>query len=295
MSLNLKSNIPDFGIILTCYKGDYFLTKGLLASINQFLPHVPICIIQDGDFAIESELSFYNITNVIRKADVKNDFLRETSFGTRCTNMIAFWESPFHHFLYIDSDTIFWGNILKQVEIEKYDFISNSPHEPYTEYILHSQYFDYQRLFEFVPEINVVTNHFFNAGVFFATKGIFELEEYKKLYLLYKKDHSLFGPEPQGFINYLVFSGVEQGKIKQHEISIQKVVPVFSVKELEDLYSCDSSISNVTENTIIHWAGLKPNLTNSRNVFNKPMRFFRKQNLLNINSKWKYYPFNYYY
>jgi hypothetical protein len=66
----------DFGIITTCYSGDFNLTRGLLASIKYFEPEVPICIIQDGDFSIEKEKQTYNITHVIQKKDVKNEFLR---------------------------------------------------------------------------------------------------------------------------------------------------------------------------------------------------------------------------
>ena len=43
----------NFGIVLTTYIGDFYLTKGLLASIKKFLPELPICIIQDGDFSLE--------------------------------------------------------------------------------------------------------------------------------------------------------------------------------------------------------------------------------------------------
>src|ERR1035437_2386748 len=122
-------NNSTFGIIITCYAGDYFLTKGLLASISLFMPHIPICIIKDGDFSIEAERKIYNISHVITKSEVKDDFLRENCFGSRCTNMIAFWESPFEYFFYIDSDTVAWGDVTKNIEYWKYDFIHNLPHE----------------------------------------------------------------------------------------------------------------------------------------------------------------------
>jgi hypothetical protein len=280
----------DFGIILTCYIGDYFFTKGLLASINWFLPDIPICIIQDGNFSIQVELNQYNVTHVIKKADVKDEFLRKTSFGTRCTNMIAFWESPFRHFLYIDSDTIVWGDIQNIIDYKKYDFIHNIPHEAYTEYILHSQYFDYESLFTQIPKIDVHKHHFFNAGVFAARRGIFDLAEYKRLYFLWTKDRSLFGPEPQGFINYLVYRGVEEGKIIVSEVPIQKIVPMFTIDELNYLYYFDTAKPVVNENIIIHWAGPKPYITIKENVFPDPMFFFRKQNLINTKSIWKNNP-----
>lgn len=276
----------DFGIIITCYIGDYFLTKGLLASINAFMPYIPICIIQDGDFSIVAERKMYNITHVIKKTDVKNDFLRENCFGSRCTNMIAFWESPFERFLYIDSDTVTWGDIVKTVEYWKYDFIHNSPHEAYSEYILHSQYFDYERLFNIIPKIEVHKHHFYNAGIFFAKRGIFELEEYKKLFYLWKDDKKLFGPEPQGFLNYLVFRGVELGTLTVGEAPIQKIVPIFSQDELRQLYPIKNNRPTINENIIIHWAGIKPLKIYGNTVYNETAFYFRKLNLKNRKSIW---------
>ena len=267
----------DFGIIITCYVGDYFLTKGLLASIHMFMPHIPICIIQDGDFSIEEERKLYNISHVIKKADVKNDFLRENCFGSRCTNMIAFWESPFEYFFYIDSDTVAWGDVTKNIEYWNYDFIHNKPHEEYTEFIIKQQYLNFEKLFTSIPSIDVYKHHFFNAGVFIAKRGIFDMECYKELFRIWKIDKKLFGPEPQGFINYMIFQLVEQNKAKVHEVQLQELVPVYDRKTLVNMFS---EISNeIMSPTIIHWAGMKPLFINRNNVYSDPSLYFRKQNL----------------
>jgi len=265
----------DFGIIITCYIGDYFLTKGLLASINTFMPHIPICIIQDGDFSIDAERKMYNISHVIKKADVKNDFLRENCFGSRCTNMIAFWESPFKRFLYIDSDTIIRGDVTKNFEYTKYDFIHNIPHEEYTDFVIKHQYFNFEKLFTIIPEIAFRNHHFFNAGVFVATRGMFDLELFKNLLAIWKTDKKLFGPEPQGFINYMVFRLVEEQKITVGEAALQTLVPMFDKTTLEKMYA----LQETEQATIVHWAGMKPLYINRNKVYSRIALHYRKQNL----------------
>ena len=153
-SFTLENKVIDFGIVITCYKGDYFLTKGLMASIKYFLPNIPICIIQDGDFSLDKELNIYNIIHIVKKADVKNDFLREKCFGSRCSNLIAFFEAPFERFLYLDSDLVLWGNILDNIDINEAEFIHNEPHEKYSERIVKEQYFDINELFNHIEYFN---------------------------------------------------------------------------------------------------------------------------------------------
>jgi len=273
-----------FGIIITCYIGDYFLTKGLLASLNRFMPSIPICLIQDGDFFIEPERKKYNIQFVIKKTDVKNDFLRENCFGSRCTSMVAFWESPFDRFLYLDSDTILWGDILKNVDYNQSDFIHNSPHEEYTDFIIKQQYINYDSLFKLVKPISIKDHHFFNSGVFISRKGIFSLELFENLFMLGKTNNKLFGYiglGPQGFLNYIIFSLVEEKQIKVSEFPLQTIVPMFEKKELQKRFSLHNS--EITP-TIIHWAGKKPTYLNRKVVYSDIALYFRKQNLKDITS-----------
>ena len=281
-----------FGIILTTYTGDFHLTRGLLASIHYFAPKIPICIIQDGDFSLKKEKQTYNITHIIKKKDVKNSFLRENCFGSRCTNMIAFWESPFDSFLYLDSDTVFWGSILQELKAN-YDFTHNLPHEPYSEYVYKTQYCDFERLFKEMPPFNYLSCHFFNAGVFIAKRGIFELDVFKKLFFLWKDDRTLMPAEPQGMINYMVFYAKEKNHLRVSENYLQEVVPVLNNHYLKNKYQIINGTPKVIQNTIIHWAGTKPLLIHRKATYIEPMLFFRKQHLINIKSIWRFLPIPY--
>ena len=285
-------NLKSFGIVITTYSGDFQLTRGLLASIKCYAPDLPICLIQDGDFDIQKECDTYNIVHVIRKENVQNEFLRENCFGSRCTNMIAFWESPFEYFLYLDSDLVLWGNILDVLQNLNCDFIHNNPHEPYSPYILKTQYCDFERLFAYVTKLDYEKCHFFNAGVFVAKKGIFSITLFEKLFSLWKEDRSLMPAEPQGMINYMVFS---DSTIRIHEAPLQTVVPVWSMEDLRAQFKFKKGQPIIDQPTVIHWAGTKPLLMHRKETYITPMLFYRKKHLKNVRSIWRFVPLPYLY
>lgn len=289
MSTSIKH--IDFGVVITTYIGCYYLTKGLLASIKEFMPNTPICMIVDGNFDIQNELDAYNITHIIRKEDVRNEYLRENCFGSRNTNMIAFWESPFEHFVYLDSDIVIWGDYLKNVPTKDFDFIHNTPHETYTEKIYKKQYFDYDKLFDFIPFFDWKTCHFFNAGVFIARRNCLDLDDFKKLNHIWKANKKIMALPPQSFINIMVFSNFKKGKLKVGEYYIQEIAPVVEKEKLEQKYALKNIDKAKQENGIaIHWAGIKPTFSNRNKTFSAPALYFRKKHLKNIGSMWLFLP-----
>lgn len=287
----------QLGIIITCYKGDYFLTKGLLASIKMFMPEVPICIIQDGNFSIKELLSVYNVTHIIKKENVKNDFLRNNCFGSRCTNLIAFFESPFEYFLYLDSDLVLWGNILKNIpfNINEIDFLHNEPHEAYTSKVYKEQYFDYTQIFNYTEYFDWKVCNLFNSGVFFSKKNIFEKTEFEEIIKLWKINRELLPTDPQSILNVLVFRNKLKDKLKVEECHLQTVVPVKTLDELNSRFTILKNLPNILENTIIHWAGPKPRIFNKNKVFIEPMLYFRTMHLDYTKSFWRHFPTFYFY
>lgn len=283
-----------FGIVITTYIGDYYLTKATLASIHKYMPCVPVCIIQDGDFSLEEVLGVYNITSVIKRETVKNEFLKKC-FRSRCTSMVAFWESPFERFLYLDSDLVLWGDILKHIDVTSADFIHNEPHEPYSDYIYKTQYFDFDRLFEFVEKFEWRGCEFFNTGTFISKVGIFELERFEYLFALWQKDKSLLPTDPQSMMNYLVFLLQQKNGLKVASAHLQTVVPVWSAAQLEAEFTFKNNEPVVRKDTVIHWAGVKPLMVNRSRVFTAPEVYFRKQHLINIHSIWRFMPVPYFF
>jgi hypothetical protein len=278
-----------FGIVITCYRGDIHFTKGLLASIRYFCGDIPVCLIVDGKFSIKALEKAYNIVKVIRKNDVQNDFLRENCFGTRFTNLIAFFESPFERFLYIDSDTVLWGNVLENFDPHSADFVHNEPHESYSPFIMKHQYFDYDRIFEHTEYFKWEGCHFFNAGIFVMKRGIFNIEEISELVKTFYIDRKLLPRDIQGVINIPVFRNFLKGSISVGEAKLQTIIPLFQKTELNNKFRFAGNKPVVENSTILHWAGLKPHYRQD-SVFNSPMNYFRKMNLLYTNNIFRKIP-----
>lgn len=285
----------DFGIIITTYIGDFYFTKALLASIKKFMPEIPICLIQDGDFSLEEVRSIYNITHVVKRENARNEFVKQNCFRSRCSSLVAFTESPFEKFLYLDSDLVLWGNILKHINVDEADFIHNVPHEPYSDKIYKGQYFDAEKLFEHTESFDWKDCHFFNSGVFIARKNLFEQREFEDIVRLWKKDRSLLPTDPQSILNVLVFRNQKKGNIKVSEAHLQTVVPVINATELERKFTFLNGEPVVKEDTVIHWAGLKPFMTNQGKVFTAPEIYFRKLHLKNAGLIWRFVPEIYFY
>ena len=282
-----------FGIVITCYRGDIHFTKGLLASIFYFCGNVPICLIVDGDFSIKSLEKTYNIVRVIRKNDVQDDYLRNNCFGTRFSNMVAFFESPFERFLYIDSDTVLWGNILDSFNPSSADFIYNEPHESYTPTIIKQQYFNFDRIFEYTENFEWNDCHFFNSGVFSMKRGIFNIEEVKELRQICKTERSIMPTDVQGLLNTCVFRNFKKNIITVSEAKLQTLTSCNKKEELERTFRIVNGTPLVEQNTVLHWAGLKPFYRQNK-IFNEPMNFFRKMNLVYTNSKYRKTPYIYF-
>lgn len=270
----------EFGIIITCYTGDIWLTKACLSSIKTYAPSLPIALIIDKNPPISELLKLYNIKYVIRQDDVKNKYFKEYFFGTRYTAAIALFESPFSKFLYLDSDTIFWGNICPEVikMLDQYDFVHNVPHEEYTEFILKTQYFDYDRIFKYAPDFPWNGLHYFNSGVIGCRSGVLDPDLFIFLHKLWKKDRSLFPTDMQGLINFTVFYSYTKGKLSVGEMPLQVVIPVVNPTILKNEFCFVNKNPFIHNNIILHYAGLKP-MNKSYKGFIEPVNYFRLKHL----------------
>lgn len=275
-----KWQAPEgFGVNIACYRGDYQFAKACVASARHHLGEIPICLFVDGDFSVGELESTYGISTVYAR-DVADEELRRRSYGYGLTKMIVFWASPFERFLYLDADTVMWGNVLEGVDLAQADFIFNQPHEAYTEYIIKDQYFDYDRLFRHTESFRWQGLPFFNSGTFIARRGLFSTADYYELLELKLKDDSLFPTGEQGILNVMVFRAVEQGRITAAQAALQTVVPVVPIEQLRRRFPIERGQARVTpgDHTIIHWAGVKPFVLRS-DVFREPMTHYRRVSL----------------
>jgi len=265
---------PTLGFSVACYRGDIPLLRGCLASVKYFAPDAPICLIADGDFSTREFERAYGV-QVIRKKDVQNPDLRKWSFGYGITKMIALWESPFEWVFHLDADMVLWGDIRKNLPQQPWDFVYNEPHEVITDEIQKSQYFDPEKLFQFVPSFPWQDRPYFNSGSWCAKRGVFDLDEYLTLLEVYRKHPDVVFTD-QGIMGVMAFRAASANKMKVREAHLQTNVPVFTKNELAARFYMDENGPVLGERpTSIHWAGPKPWVTN-REVFRKPMDYFRK-------------------
>lgn len=124
----MNPNLLHFGVVVCVSPGDYLFGKGTCASIDYFMPDVPITLLVDGSIDTSRLEETYQQIQVIRKEDIDDAWLRENSFGWGITKMLAFFYAPFEHFLYLDSDTILWGDIRQRIQPDEYDYIADIPY-----------------------------------------------------------------------------------------------------------------------------------------------------------------------
>jgi hypothetical protein len=272
----------EVGITLSCYRGDYALVKGCCASIREHLsPDIPICLITHGSFPVDDLEELYGAI-VLNQAQVDPKLRR--SYGYGLTKMIAFWHSPFDHFLHIDADTICWGDILKNVPWVDYDLIYNEPHEIITDYIQRTQYFEPETIFKQFPHFRWQGQPYFNSGCFVARRGIFELDEYVDLLQFLERNPGAIFMD-QGILNFMAFRRITQGQIKARSWPLQTIVPATPSDELRRRFKfvCGRPLVNEDDRRLIHWAGPKPYLTR-KGPFPEPMIFYRLQHLRHMRS-----------
>ena len=265
-----------FGVNIACCRSDYLFAKACCASVRRHLGDVPICLFVDGDFSVRNLCRAYG-ARALYARDVADVELGKRSYGYGLTKMIALWESPFERFLYLDADTIVWGNLLAALDVEQADFIFNEPHEKYTEHVLKGQYFDYDRLFKHTKAFRWQGLPFFNSGVFIARRGLFAKQEYYELLELKREDPSLMGAGEQGMLNIMVFRAALEGRITIARAPLQAVVPVIPMDELRCRFQVVNGDARVhpDDRTVIHWAGVKPFSLRS-DVFREPMSYYRR-------------------
>jgi hypothetical protein len=268
----------DFGIIIACCARDYIFAKGCCASIRSHMGNVPIALIIDGNFSTKSLEDTYQI-KIISRNNVSSDFLRSRSFGFGLTKMISFWESPWKHFLYLDADTIAWGNILNFANFNQFDVISDKPAYKLTDKDISKYYFDIERIGNYFPDFDWSKHRrdFFCTGVFFGTRGIFSIEEYAYILDICLNDPKVFKMGEQGFLNLMLFQAADQGKIRIDQAPVQFLIPDFSFDVTQKLFPLDGHAAPMNNdiNIIIHWCGPNKPISNTSAVYAKPMTFYR--------------------
>jgi hypothetical protein len=271
--------IEDFGIIIACCDQDYTFARGCCASIRYFLGDTPIALIIDGTFDTSPLEQTYGV-KVINQSTVSSTFLKERSFGFGLTKMIAFWESPWKHFLYLDADTVVWFNILKFANFQDYDVIIDKPVYDRSNSDISAYFFDIEKIGKYFPDFPWQTyrNYYFCTGAFFATRDIFTLDEYAEILDLVAREPRLFFPGEQGFLNFMLCRAAAEGRIRLGQEPIQLLVPDFDQQHIEKRFSFQQAKPHyISDDIIIHWCGPQKPVSRPTQTYSQPMTFFRRK------------------
>jgi hypothetical protein len=265
----------DFGIIIATYHRDYSFAKACCASIRYFLGDVPICLIVDGTFSVRGLERSYGV-HVLYRSQVVNEILRERSFGWGYTKLVAFWESPWKNFLYLDADTVVWGDVLKFANFKDYDVIIDQPCYDYSDDGISKWFFDGKKIETYFPGFHWQNRPYFCTGTFFAQRDLFSVDEYVELLDLQAAHPEAFFPGDQGLINLMFFRAADEGRIRLGHEDMQLIVPDFPPVQLRKRFPLEKTGLVCKESTVIHWCGKKPFKSRSE-VFPDPMNFFRRK------------------
>jgi hypothetical protein len=274
--------MEDFGIIIGCCDQDYLFAQGTCASIRYFMGDIPICLLVDGisSPAVRAMEKTYSV-KVINRTNVSDEFLRTRSFGWGLTKMIAFWESPWPNFLFLDADTIVWGDVFKKfANFQDYDFIIDRPCYSYPDDEICHWFFDIAGIEKHFPDFHWrdYRNNYFCTGTFFAKRDVFSLDDYKTYLTFMSKNPGIFKFGEMGLLNFMIFQGLQAGKIRVKWEDMQWLVPDFTQAEITKRFpvGADGPVVSVEDANVIHWCGPKP-ISVKKDVYVEPMSFCRRK------------------
>lgn len=265
--------MQDFGIIISSYKGDYCFAKGVCASIRYFLGDVPICLVTDGILPTAKLEEAYGV-QVINYLNVNHDLLRRRSFGFGLTKMIALWESPWEHFLFLDADTVVWGNLLQLMDFKTYDFIVGRPDAVTSRAEIERWFFNVEKISTYFPDFDWQEQPYFCSGTFFAKRGLFALEEYSDLLDRSEAESDLFFWGEQGLLNFMVLRAAQHHRLRLGHFDFQVNVADYPLEHLQQRFQTQKISEPQRDACVIHWSGKKPFILRS-GVYPEPMNFFR--------------------
>jgi hypothetical protein len=81
-----------------------------------------------------------------------------------------------------------------------------------------------------------------------------------------------------GFLNFMLFSAADQGRIRLGQAPMQLIVPDFDQADLQKRFPVKTTgpLLQNDQAIVIHWCGPKPRLSSSK-AYSEPMNFARRQ------------------
>jgi len=241
------------GVIILVSAGDVYLAKACCASIRQAMGNIPITLLVDGPKTNTAEVE--RLPNVHR---LLAQNLMDGETARLCTGfwvkLLIFWQSPYERFLYLDADTLVWGDVRAYAEFDQYDFIAgfdfNRPRLMQTPEDVQRYVFDTDFIRKLDPALDWRGQELANNGVFFARRGVFSQAR-----LLELRQMSGWRCYEQGVLNYLRWRAMREGRPRVSGQRLQ-VFPAETTYRPEDRFLPRDR----RHPAIIHWICKKPKI-----------------------------------
>lgn len=236
----------------------------------------PICVLLDGKESVNELRTTYDV-RIIRQTEIGHPGLRRLG-GSTIAKLAALWVAPFERFLFLDADTIVWGDVRRLADLERFDCVISAPYGHGSKKGImdadaatrHFPHFDARRH----------ETHYANSGVFFARRGLLELDDYLEVVAFSQRHRGVFSAD-QGILNFMLFSRADEGTLRLDQQELQVKVGedrITRVDLAQRFRFVEGQPTVVGPPTVIHWVGtLKPRVREGVEDFFQPMTFFRLQ------------------
>jgi len=236
-------------IYVNTYRYDYMYLRICIASIRYWYPDIPVLLIKDlasGNFNTHSLEKKWGLR-------VLNTPFRLYGWGFGKLEPLFFRDE--HHFLVVDSDTVFTGFVLDGVKDIDADFIVDEETQPDEE--VGRLYYKTDLVKKILPGFQY-PGYTFNSGQWFGTSNRVSREDLKELVewkpMPQLKHPDCFMPGDQGILNAIVHYKEAAGKISVH----RKKIMCWPKDNGAAMIELDAIRARQARfNFIIHWAGLK--------------------------------------
>ena len=247
------------------------MVQATIASIRHFCPRVPICLLADGDVEVEDLQQEYNLI-VMRPRELPNKAMANLVSGNYRIKLMAMWEGPFEHYVWIDSDAVMWGDFTSHVDLgldfqvfwSEVSIPANASEVP--SWLPHF-YFDLEKLHNRDPDFEWRGHPYFSAGAYACRRNFVTFEDWMAVEDWNEgKNDGLFRFGDQGILNYLVHS---LGQRKQRKIAmsdLQYLVRHHGQGEIDrDTAGCGWRFpKTIHRPRVVHFCGQKPYMHNWR-------------------------------
>ena len=192
--------------------------------------------------------------------------------------MIAFFESPFEQFLFLDADTVVCGDLNRINELNRYHFIVDKRGR-YDDNSISKWFFDTKQMEEHFPNFAFGAHRedYFCTGVFMARRNAIRLERYLELLELSRKCPNFFKFWEMGILNFMIFEAVDLGHISVLGNPYQLIASDHRPEMLKATFESAISDSGIQSDPVVfHFPSPKSYLFQT-SCYSVPMTFFRKR------------------